>query len=32
MHQPRKIVNTQIARQLRDIDVSLVEDLGAVSS
>jgi hypothetical protein len=32
MHQPRAIVNTQIARQLRDIDVGVVEDLGAVYS
>ncbi|KAA8914542.1 hypothetical protein FN846DRAFT_926712 [Sphaerosporella brunnea] len=29
-HQPRSIVNTQIARQLRDIDVSLVEDVGSL--
>lgn len=30
MHQPRSIVNTQIARQLRDIDVTMVEDLSSV--
>jgi hypothetical protein len=30
MHQPRNIVNTQIAKQLRDIDVALVEDPGAI--
>ncbi|KAF8537591.1 hypothetical protein BDD12DRAFT_744486 [Trichophaea hybrida] len=30
MHQPRNIVNTQIAKQLRNIDVTLVEDPGAI--
>lgn len=29
-HQPRGIVNTQIARQLRDFDVTLVADPGPV--
>ena len=30
MHQPMGIVNTQIARQLRNVDVAHVPDLGAV--
>ncbi|KAI5848931.1 hypothetical protein BZA05DRAFT_339706 [Tricharina praecox] len=30
MHQPRGIVNTQIARQLRDVDIAHVPDFGAV--